>query len=121
MVDLCRKSHSLSDAERSNTTAQLNEHIAMVSRDAVRDILGHNGPPTTQQVRIQKHCIPQYQLGHLERMGEIDWLLRATTKGCVSVLGSSYRGVSVNDCVRFAKNTAKGLAQGKMVTGLSDV
>ena len=45
--------------------------------------------------------MPQYEVGHLDRVARIDEALRAKTPG-MFVAGSAYGGVGIADCVRQA-------------------
>ncbi|XP_066063067.1 protoporphyrinogen oxidase-like isoform X2 [Chamaea fasciata] len=72
------------------------------ARAAVRDHLGLAGPPARAMVRVQQDCIPQYTLGHWERLERIQKFLREQRLP-LSLIGASYWGVSVNDCIAGAK------------------
>eukprot|EP01134_Creolimax_fragrantissima_P005627 CFRG5627T1 len=95
--------------------------LSRMALTGIREHLGITATPTHVLAQTQRNCIPHYQPGHVARMGELDWLMRSTFHGRLSVIGASYKGVSVNDCIRFAKCTALGLASGRTVTGLSVV
>lgn len=74
--------------------------------------------PVFAQGQMQRHCIPQYGVGHVERMAELDEALRTATPQ-VSLAGASYTGVSVNDCIYHARALADRIARGsETATGL---
>ncbi|NXE85180.1 PPOX oxidase, partial [Cochlearius cochlearius] len=73
---------------------------------AVREQLGLEPPPTRSIVRVHQACIPQYTLGHWQRTERIGRFL-AEQRLPLSLIGASYAGVSVNDCIASAK-TAVG-------------
>lgn len=75
------------------------------ARAAVRDHLGLAGTPARAIVRVQQDCIPQYTLGHWERVERIQRFLREQRLP-LSLAGASYRGVSVNDCIASARAAA---------------
>jgi oxygen-dependent protoporphyrinogen oxidase len=58
-------------------------------------------------VRIIRHHkgIPQYNVGHLERLARIDNLLRAHPG--LFLAGNSYRGVAINSCIAEADPMAE--------------
>jgi oxygen-dependent protoporphyrinogen oxidase len=56
--------------------------------------------PVFTRIHRHRRGIPQYTLGHLERLARVDAAL-ARHPG-LHVGGSSYRGVSANDCIRNA-------------------
>lgn len=69
---------------------------------AVREQLGVMGTPVRSVVRVQQSCIPQYTLGHWQRMECIGrWVEEQRLP--LSLIGASYSGVSVNDCIASAK------------------
>ena len=75
--------------------------------------------PLATQVRIQRNCIPQYQVGHVDRMRSLHSTLLDTYNGKLSVVGAGYRGVGVNDCIRSSWEVAKRLGAGsESTTGL---
>ncbi|XP_033927109.1 protoporphyrinogen oxidase isoform X3 [Melopsittacus undulatus] len=100
---------------------------------AVREQLGLEPAPTHSIVRVHQACIPQYTLGHWQRTGK--WVLRSggapdapspvpsTHPGPterisrflaehhlpLSLIGASYSGVSVNDCIASAKAAVERL------------
>lgn len=73
--------------------------------------------PTLIRVGLQKDCIPQYIVGHRERMAQTSSLLERF-EGRLRVAGSSYRGVGLNDCVRAASDLVQGLVDGTGTNGL---
>ncbi len=75
---------------------------------ALRRYLGR--APSADRTWIVRHPagITQYNLGHLARVEAIESATRAAD---LEVTGSSYRGVSVNDCIRQARAAAGRLAE----------
>ena len=76
--------------------------------------------PAVVNVGLQRECIPQYTVGHEERMKKAHSELMRGFKGKLAVAGNSYAGVGLNDCVRAARDLAEAVhRQGKDgVTGL---
>lgn len=78
------------------------------------------------KLRLQVDCIPRYDRYHLERMKELHHVLKHQEPGggCLTLIGASYTGISVNDCVLNASRTANILADDEgtgargIVTGL---
>uniref|UniRef100_A0A8C3J4J9 Protoporphyrinogen oxidase n=1 Tax=Calidris pygmaea TaxID=425635 RepID=A0A8C3J4J9_9CHAR len=79
---------------------------------AVRDQLGLEPAPTRSIVRVHQACIPQYTLGHWQRTERIGQFL-AKQRLPLSLIGASFAGVSVNDCIASAK-----AAVGQLMGGL---
>ena len=66
--------------------------------------------PQTIRVSLQKNCIPQYTVGHANRMWAASADLEHHFHGRLRVAGNSYTGVGLNDCVRAAKNVVSSLS-----------
>lgn len=91
---------------------------ASMAKDILKRHLGISDEPRAVRVGLQKECIPQYVVGHHERMAQGHEALRSFN-GRLRVAGSSYTGVGLNDCVRSARNVVTGLVEGrKQDTGL---
>ncbi|KAM8794273.1 protoporphyrinogen oxidase [Eudromia elegans] len=75
------------------------------ARAAVRAQLGLEAAPARSIVKVHKACIPQYTLGHWHRTESINRYL-AEQGLPLSLIGASYGGVSVNDCIASAKAAA---------------
>ncbi|XP_044304519.1 protoporphyrinogen oxidase isoform X3 [Varanus komodoensis] len=75
-------------------------HAALLSRaqTAVREHLGIVAQPSHTIVKVQKACIPQYTLGHWKHVENAEAFLEREQLP-LSLVGASYRGVSVNDCI----------------------
>ncbi|XP_072214722.1 protoporphyrinogen oxidase [Excalfactoria chinensis] len=91
------------------TTAPQGEMVQRAEQ-AVREQLGLEGKPERTMVRVQQSCIPQYTLGHWKRMEHIQHLVQEQQLP-LSLIGASYSGVSVNDCIASAR-TAVGRLMG---------
>jgi protoporphyrinogen/coproporphyrinogen III oxidase len=69
------------------------------------DLFGMSGQPEQQWVIRHPQAIAQYEPGHLYRLTAIDRILRDRLTG-LYITGSSYRGISVNYCVKEAESAA---------------
>ncbi|KAL8762379.1 MAG: hypothetical protein Q9184_001593 [Pyrenodesmia sp. 2 TL-2023] len=85
---------------------------ASMAKDILKRHLGILEKPRAVRVGLQKECIPQYIVGHHERMAQGHEALRSFN-GRLRVAGSSYTGVGLNDCVRSARNVVTGLVEGR--------
>ena len=90
---------------------------AGMARAVLKRHLGIDAEPRTTRVSLQRNCIPQYAVGHDERMETAHWAL-TKWEGRLRVAGNSYTGVGLNDCVRAARDVVKGLVDGTGRTGL---
>ncbi|RKO84903.1 hypothetical protein BDK51DRAFT_16775 [Blyttiomyces helicus] len=95
---------------------------------AIKAVETHLGlrldPIVAWNAAVQRDCIPQYIVGHRARMGELRTAVGREFGGRVALVGASYLGVSVNDCVMHARNAGRAVAEavlagdGRPVTGL---
>lgn len=82
--------------------------IAARTLSELRDLLGPLPEPIFSVVRRWPRSLPQYEIGHLERMAELDGLVRGVTG--FWLLGNAYRGVGLPDLVRDARAAARAIA-----------
>ncbi|KAF9187828.1 hypothetical protein BGZ51_001001 [Haplosporangium sp. Z 767] len=75
--------------------------------NAVKKHLHIDSTPEIVKVHINRDCIPQYLVGHLQRMQTLDQALRRDYDGLLAVTGAGYLGVSVNDCIKNAREVAE--------------
>jgi len=73
----------------------------------LRDIMGIACDPEFVSIYRHQRAIPQYLVGHAERLRAVDAELQ-NFPGLV-LSGNAFRGVSLNDCVLNAAKTAKAL------------
>ncbi|MCJ1310135.1 oxygen-dependent protoporphyrinogen oxidase [Agyrium rufum] len=66
--------------------------------------------PAETVATLQRDCIPQYHVGFTRDMTRMHGTLLDEFEGKLSVAGSSYTGVGVNDCIRSGYDVAQGLA-----------
>lgn len=85
--------------------------VARVTAE-LRQICGLASPPTYVEVNRWIKAMPQYVLGHLDRLEQAEAAL--SRYGGIVLTGSAYRGVGIPDCIREAS-----LAAGKVVRYLS--
>ncbi|WP_158793317.1 protoporphyrinogen oxidase [Granulicella sp. L60] len=82
-----------------------NDEIAVVARMELARVLGPLPDPQMTVVRRWPRSLPQYGVGHLERMAE----LMERVKGLEGLwlLGNGYRGVGLPDLVRDSRAAAR--------------
>ncbi|KAK5131157.1 hypothetical protein LTR08_001243 [Meristemomyces frigidus] len=96
------------------------EGLAM-ARSVVQRHLGITEEPEVWQVNMQKDCIPQYTVGHEQRLKSAHNNIWREYKGRLRVAGNWMAGVGVNDCLRSAYDVAGGLKEGRDGTGLEHI
>jgi oxygen-dependent protoporphyrinogen oxidase len=82
-----------------------NDETAAVARLELARILGPLPEPQVTVVRRWPRSLPQYGVGHLERMAELDE--RVSKLDGLWLLGNGYRGVGLPDLVRDARSAAR--------------
>lgn len=87
------------------------EEGAAMAKAVLRRHLGASFDPEPEKVLVglQRECIPQYTVGHTARLKTAHQGLMEGFKGRMSVAGSSYGGVGLNDCVRGARDAVMAL------------
>jgi oxygen-dependent protoporphyrinogen oxidase len=85
-----------------------NDETAAVARLELARILGPLPEPQVTVVRRWPRSLPQYGVGHLERMAELDE--RVSKLDGLCLLGNGYRGVGLPDLVREARSAARRTA-----------
>jgi oxygen-dependent protoporphyrinogen oxidase len=81
------------------------EQIAQIALDELRKILGPLPPPAFSVVRRMPLSLPQYAVGHLDRMAELAGLVRNYPG--LWLLGNPYHGVGLPDLIRTARQAAR--------------
>ncbi|KAF2435987.1 Protoporphyrinogen oxidase [Tothia fuscella] len=77
-----------------------------LAKSLVRRHLNITTEPAATFFSSQKDCIPQYTVGHSQRLKEAHKSLLYHFKGRVKVAGNSYTGVGVNDCLKASLEIA---------------
>ncbi len=85
------------------------EQIAARTLAELRALLGPLPEPAFSLVRRWPNSLPQYAVGHLERMAELQSLVDAQPR--LWLLGNAYRGVGLPDLVRDARAASREVAQ----------
>jgi protoporphyrinogen/coproporphyrinogen III oxidase len=82
-----------------------NDETAAVARLELARILGPLPEPQVTVVRRWPRSVPQYGVGHLKRMAELNG--RVSRFNGLWLLGNGYRGVGLPDLVRDARSAAR--------------
>ena len=84
------------------------ELIARLLEDLGRT-MGLEGAPTQVRVSHWEHSLPQYGVGHLERVADIEATLAREHDAPVVLTGAAYGGVGLPACIRHARAAARRL------------
>ncbi|MFQ5398507.1 MAG: protoporphyrinogen oxidase [Anaerolineae bacterium] len=84
-------------------------------RGELKELMGITAEPVFHRIYRWSRSTPQYDVGHLARVTEIE----AALPDGLFVAGSPYRGVGVPDCVHQAQQAAALMVQHLASTGLA--
>lgn len=80
--------------------------VASVRRELL-ELLGIDGEPWLTRIHRHPRAMPQYQVGHLERIQRIDDAV-ARHPG-LALAGNAYRGVGIPDCIHSGETAAENV------------
>ena len=90
--------------------AELSEKDTLqLVREELADLLGVEGEPVFDQVVRWRQAMPQYHLGHTDRIARIEKLAEALPN--FELAGNAYRGVGIPFCIRSGNQAAERLTQ----------
>ena len=75
----------------------------------LRELLGINEAPLFVEVSKWERSMPQYEVGHLDRVNEIENLVNKLPG--LTLAGNSYRGAGIPDCIRSGESAAETLVR----------
>jgi oxygen-dependent protoporphyrinogen oxidase len=78
--------------------------LVQAAREELHDITGIDGDPVVQSVTRWRSSMPQYTIGHLNRVAAIDSAV-AQYRG-LAIAGNMLRGVGIGRCMITAENAA---------------
>lgn len=78
------------------------ENLLNTALENVSKILNITDKPCYHHVSVLKNCIPQYVVGHYERIDKIFKYIKNENLP-LSLVGSSYKGVGINDVIMSSK------------------
>lgn len=97
----CYVGHS---RDQSKVELSDEDMVAMVQSE-MKDIMGVTATPIFHRITRWKKSMPQYQVGHLQRLKQIRQDLKTLRPG-VFLAGAGYQGVGVPDCIQQGKEAA---------------
>ncbi|MEZ4820683.1 MAG: FAD-dependent oxidoreductase [Bdellovibrionota bacterium] len=78
-----------------------------LAKTDLREILGYKGDPIYQNIIRWPHAMPQYKVGHQNRVSQFFESVRNFEEICF--LGNSFSGVGIPDLIQKSKDTIEGL------------
>jgi protoporphyrinogen/coproporphyrinogen III oxidase len=80
------------------------QELVAVVREELRTVLGVTAAPMLHRIYRWPDAMPQYTLGHLDRLATIDRRLAAHPG--LFLAGAAYRGVGIPDCIQSGESAA---------------
>jgi oxygen-dependent protoporphyrinogen oxidase len=94
-------------ATAGETEGMSEDDMVAVAREELAGILGVAAVPLWGRAYRWDRAMPQYVVGHLDRIGRIE--TRLTALAGLRVAGGAYRGSGIPDTVRFSREQADAL------------
>ncbi|MDX6534912.1 MAG: protoporphyrinogen/coproporphyrinogen oxidase [Gaiellales bacterium] len=95
-------------SEGRDVTTDSDAELVTCARREVSDTLGVDAGPLFARVHRWQRGMPQYVLGHLDRLATIE--SRLTEHPRLAVAGAAYRGVGIPDCIASGEAAAERVA-----------
>lgn len=80
-----------------------------IARDELRRTLGITAEPLLVRIRRWERAMPQYNLGHPERLDRIEAALESIPG--LALAGAGYRGIGIPDCIHSGELAAERVVQ----------
>ena len=96
-------------SRREDLVSYEHKDLVAVVLEELREIAGITGKPLFSRVYRWARSMPRYTVGHLDRVDAIDNARKRVCPG-LWLIGCSFRGIGIGDCVRSGFEAAKELA-----------
>ena len=94
-------------ALQAGLLAQDDRTLLRLAHDDVAALLGISGEPVLSRVWRHPGTMPQYDVGHLDRVAAVEARVEALPG--LALAGGAYRGVGIADCIRSGEAAAERL------------
>lgn len=94
---------------RETALRQDDEALVRLIQEELHVIARITATPRYVEVNRWERAMPQYVIGHLERIGRIEAALSRFPG--LALAGAAYRGVGIPDCIKDGKSAAAGLIE----------
>jgi protoporphyrinogen/coproporphyrinogen III oxidase len=97
---------------RNRPSLPSDDELLSTAKTIVAKDLNITSEPTISNVSLQRECIPQYEVGHWERVENLNTYLDSTFGSeRFKVVGSPVDGAGVNYCILAARKAARRIQQ----------
>jgi oxygen-dependent protoporphyrinogen oxidase len=97
-------------ADDDRAFAMADADLVRLLNNEISNILNIKGLPVAATLRRWPKSFPQYEVGHLQKVDDIEEALRQINHGLLTA-GASYRGVGTPACIRQAIRAAEAIEQ----------
>jgi protoporphyrinogen/coproporphyrinogen III oxidase len=92
-------------------------HLIQLAREELQTIMGISAAPVVATGYRWHKANPQYELGHEERMNELDRII-ASFPG-LHLAGAAYRGSGIPDCIQSGMKVVKSITERAQIRSMS--
>jgi len=96
-------------AREPGLLAQSDRELGDLAHQELTRLIGASAPPIFRRVVRHPRALPQYTLGHTERVDAIEAAVRRHSGLFLS--GNAYRGLGILDCLRNSESLATRIAE----------
>jgi oxygen-dependent protoporphyrinogen oxidase len=91
--------------------------LVAAARTALQTYLDLAAAPLWESTHRWPRSMPHYQVGHLDRVAQIDGRVAALARGglCLALAGNAYRGIGIPDSIHSGEEAAERLIVGSEV------
>jgi oxygen-dependent protoporphyrinogen oxidase len=100
----------ISSARVPELLSYTDDALAEIVQKELRQILHLAATPRFVRVFSWAYALPQYETGHLDRVAQMEQLLRELPG--VTIIGNSFYGIGVPDCIRSGRLAAEKITSG---------
>lgn len=101
-------SYPTKEIRQSGSRAAAIKLVKKLTRLYLATTLNIDKEPDDYVITLSKDCIPQFNVGHYEKVDGIRMFIKAA-KLPLAICGASYDGISVNDCIFSARRVIEAL------------
>lgn len=99
----------LGGARSLNVINLTNEDLINNTKHSLKQVLGIIEKPEFTQIFNHKYAIPQYNVGHLDLVSQIEGHVSQNHIG-LYLTGNAYRGIGINDCIENSHKLAETMS-----------
>jgi oxygen-dependent protoporphyrinogen oxidase len=86
------------------------DELIGIARSELGQLIGAGGSPIFEPLVMRwRESMPQYEVGHLKRVAEIE--SRVSAHRGLQLAGNAYHGVGIPQCIRSGRTAAEGLIE----------